>query len=434
MKSTSPVTPDEANVPDSTAATDAPSSSGASADVTSPSTEVVQHIAETPTPTVQPLGAPTVAPAATPDNSNVPTARDGDGHAVNVRVALGGQAASPALADIRRRTSTPTTEAAMEGSNHSKNNGSGHGSNNGSNHGNGNGNGKKLKDQGKEDSESAKDQAKLQKRAAALAKKIKSDVALPEVFVRQYAKIQPLLLTLVFSADGETSFLEMSRDEVLKQAKRGAKSIQEEILSKGREASNAAARERGEEMPPFSISSKSIPGSMKARDVRCLDKSFAASHAPLVLVRRGAVLFSLEEVRAMVVHDRCLIFVPDGADSMLSIMMDRLRHTDDGVEYAATSVHHRPPFEFRAVSTSDLSFKCIGLTFHLFITVDRVGLFVLIGDVSFSKNRAFHHPPMHAGALRDLELDRVGNMVQLYLFGMIVSGQSACIHTWANHV
>ena len=63
-----------------------------------------------------------------------------------------------------------------------------------------------------------------------------------------------------------------------------------------------------------------LSGLLQPRDIRRLGTSFVASaqySSPGILVRRSCILINLMPVRALILHDRCLLFVPRGADSFL---------------------------------------------------------------------------------------------------------------------
>jgi len=53
--------------------------------------------------------------------------------------------------------------------------------------------------------------------------------------------------------------------------------------------------------------------------------SFSNSHDPSIVVRRHAVLVNLEPIKSLVLHNRCLVLVPNGADSELQTFMEKLR-------------------------------------------------------------------------------------------------------------
>ncbi|OQR89327.1 hypothetical protein ACHHYP_20260 [Achlya hypogyna] len=56
------------------------------------------------------------------------------------------------------------------------------------------------------------------------------------------------------------------------------------------------------------------------RDLRKLDNVFAISNEPSLVVRRQAVLINADPVRAVITRDNCFVFLPDGADSLVSLL------------------------------------------------------------------------------------------------------------------
>jgi hypothetical protein len=77
---------------------------------------------------------------------------------------------------------------------------------------------------------------------------------------------------------------------------------------------------------------------LQLRDIRCLQ----GVSEPALLVRRGAIIVSLEPVKAIVTCDSAYVVIPDGADELLVPLLERLRagHKDQKVEM---------PFEFIAL-------------------------------------------------------------------------------------
>ena len=57
-------------------------------------------------------------------------------------------------------------------------------------------------------------------------------------------------------------------------------------------------------------------------DLRYLENQFHTHEEPTVLVRKHAVLISLNPLRAIVTADRMILIVPDGADSLLYLLHD----------------------------------------------------------------------------------------------------------------
>jgi magnesium transporter len=65
------------------------------------------------------------------------------------------------------------------------------------------------------------------------------------------------------------------------------------------------------------------------RDMRKLVTPFSASNEPELIVRRHAMLLNFDPLRAIILRDRLLVLVPDGADSLLVDLERRLRGGSD---------------------------------------------------------------------------------------------------------
>lgn len=74
---------------------------------------------------------------------------------------------------------------------------------------------------------------------------------------------------------------------------------------------------------------------MHPRDLRRLTSPFSASNEPELMVRRHVVLCNFDPLRAIILRDRLLVIVPDGADSMLAELERRVR---GGIEEYENSV------------------------------------------------------------------------------------------------
>lgn len=61
-------------------------------------------------------------------------------------------------------------------------------------------------------------------------------------------------------------------------------------------------------------------GNIQSRDLRRLDTLFTPQDEPAILIRRHAVLISLDPLRVIVMFDRVVGFVPDGADTLLKTL------------------------------------------------------------------------------------------------------------------
>lgn len=77
---------------------------------------------------------------------------------------------------------------------------------------------------------------------------------------------------------------------------------------------------------PTTVSShERLGGFLHPRDMRRLVTPFSSTNVPVFMVRRHAVLLILDPLRAIVLRDRLLLLVPDGADEILNHLESRLR-------------------------------------------------------------------------------------------------------------
>ena len=73
------------------------------------------------------------------------------------------------------------------------------------------------------------------------------------------------------------------------------------------------------------------------RDVRKLQMPFSAQNQPAVIVRRLAILLNFDPLRTIVLHDRLIVLVPDGADSVLDKLHTLLHRADDIASTSTTT-------------------------------------------------------------------------------------------------
>jgi magnesium transporter len=76
-----------------------------------------------------------------------------------------------------------------------------------------------------------------------------------------------------------------------------------------------------------------LGGYLHPRDMRRLVNPFSASNESEVIVRRHAILLNFDPLRAIILRDRLLVLVPDGADSILVQLEKRLRGGLDMEKY-----------------------------------------------------------------------------------------------------
>ncbi|GBG31250.1 Magnesium transporter MRS2-B [Hondaea fermentalgiana] len=146
-------------------------------------------------------------------------------------------------------------------------------------------------------------------------------------------KQQPMLV-LEFRDNGQMDFVELRRDDIMQEARRMVpeprllpmNTLEELEITAAALEDPAAVRRR-------------FKGTLQHRDIRVLDPSFAQSRDPGILARRHSILVNLQPIRALLFYNKTLVFVPDGADSILSTLMQRLR--DAGEESASVSFSMR---------------------------------------------------------------------------------------------
>lgn len=68
-----------------------------------------------------------------------------------------------------------------------------------------------------------------------------------------------------------------------------------------------------------------LGGYLHPRDMRRLVTPFSSSNEPQLMVRRHVILLNFDPLRAIVLRDRLLVIVPDGADSILIDLEKRVR-------------------------------------------------------------------------------------------------------------
>jgi len=69
-----------------------------------------------------------------------------------------------------------------------------------------------------------------------------------------------------------------------------------------------------------------LGGYLHPRDMRRLVTPFSASNEPQLIVRRHVMLLNVDPLRTIVLRDRILVLVPDGADSILETLEKRIKN------------------------------------------------------------------------------------------------------------
>ncbi|CAK4079729.1 unnamed protein product [Aphanomyces euteiches] len=119
-------------------------------------------------------------------------------------------------------------------------------------------------------------------------------------------------LALRFDASGNSEFQEVTRMEVLHMIQTGVKSMLIPAPPK-HESRNGRSHSRSR----FSRDGPVDIPAVHMRDLRKLDNVFSTSNEPAIMVRQQAILVNCDPVRAVIMRDVMLIFLPDGADSLV---------------------------------------------------------------------------------------------------------------------
>ncbi|KAG6613397.1 CorA Metal Ion Transporter (MIT) Family [Phytophthora cinnamomi] len=166
------------------------------------------------------------------------------------------------------------------------------------------------------------------------------------------------VLVMLFDRKGRPTLKEMSRHEVLRMTQEAAEP-KEDVSPE-----ESAPLESGKMSPPMRRRSSSTAGKIwrlglqtrsgsqqdlhapvgvqrvHARDIRKMENAFSVTNEPRIVIRKQAILISADPLRAIVLRDVCLVYVPDGADALLSVLK---------AKFVETARDDDAPFEFRAL-------------------------------------------------------------------------------------
>ncbi|ETN22639.1 hypothetical protein, variant [Phytophthora nicotianae INRA-310] len=169
------------------------------------------------------------------------------------------------------------------------------------------------------------------------------------------------VLVLLFDRNGDSEFKEMSRLDVLRMTQQAAMPKEEEpeeagevadvaglplrrlgsLGAKGRRTSMNIMRGEGGGLDGPNYATVCDVQRVHARDIRRMENAFSVSNEPAIIIRKQAILISADPLRAIVMRDVCLVYVPDGADSLLSILKEQFSQ--------AARENAEDPYEFRAL-------------------------------------------------------------------------------------
>lgn len=144
-------------------------------------------------------------------------------------------------------------------------------------------------------------------------------------------------------------------DRQPKQEEKQIRSVSKSKSSKSRRASIDAGQN------PGVTYRERLGGYLHPRDMRKLVTPFSPSNEPELIVRRHAMLFNVDPLRCIILRDRLLVLVPDGADSVLVDLERRVRGANMELELSfftnnndpATSSQDNPGQQQQATSLNE---------------------------------------------------------------------------------
>ncbi|KAF0718629.1 Aste57867_1564 [Aphanomyces stellatus] len=119
---------------------------------------------------------------------------------------------------------------------------------------------------------------------------------------------------LRFDAVGNCTYEEISRMEVLKMIQSAATGMPEMTQDTTPTFSRSRSRTRFVRDTPVEIPA------IHMRDLRKLDNVFSASNEPSITVRQQAILVNCDPIRAVIMRNVMMVFLPDGADSLIQYL------------------------------------------------------------------------------------------------------------------
>ncbi|CAK4129092.1 unnamed protein product [Aphanomyces euteiches] len=134
---------------------------------------------------------------------------------------------------------------------------------------------------------------------------------------------------LRFHIDGEVTYQEVARADIFKMVQTNV----EQMLKLHNQLSTAP---EGPHIERRKSISSDVP-CLNMRDIRKLDSIFSISTEPSLTVRRQVILVNADPIRAVILKDNCLVFLPDGADSLISMMKQAFKDTYQGGDDAGAN-------------------------------------------------------------------------------------------------
>lgn len=164
------------------------------------------------------------------------------------------------------------------------------------------------------------------------------------------------LLVLEFPSVGEANFIDISRHDLFTRVKDIAQSKyrrqtkpkqtidpEQRQTNTSQDADIQPRQEQKREEKPDKPS-RLHRFRVKHRDLRRIDPVMHNSGEPSIIVREGVIIFSLEDLRAILLFDRCFVVLDDkmDVDRLLNVLIKNLEQPTEDAELEKN-------FEFRAI-------------------------------------------------------------------------------------
>ena len=150
---------------------------------------------------------------------------------------------------------------------------------------------------------------------------------------RRLVQHQQVLLAIEFLEDGTHQFVELRRDDILRKVRAVVPPIdtddprfleEQQMLH---DLCSKVPKKLHEQLNSIEKLEARVrfKGTLQNRDLRLLDPVFSHSREPAILVRRHAILANMWPIKALLMHNSTLVFLPDGADSIIETLMGRFQ-------------------------------------------------------------------------------------------------------------
>lgn len=155
---------------------------------------------------------------------------------------------------------------------------------------------------------------------------------------------------MLFNKKGTPTLKEMSRQEVLRMTQDAAEPKTtapydnappelSRLSSPNRSFSSGKSWKQNRSASQQELNAVGVQ-CVHSRDIRKMEDAFSVTNKPRIFIRKQAILISADPLRAIVMRDACLVYVPDGVDTLLSVLK---------AKFVETAQDSDGPFEFRAL-------------------------------------------------------------------------------------